>query len=79
MQITENCATPKIMQFIQLLNLICRYGDVFYGSTGMLMSKNVNSNISKDLPIERLPAVQEVIVSNSVGDSKIFFLLSNLW
>ena len=39
----------------------------------MLMSKNVNSDISKDLPIEHLPAVQEVIVSNPVGDSKIFF------
>ena len=37
------------------------------------MSKNVNSDISKDLPMERLPAIQEVIVSNPVGDSKIFF------
>ena len=34
----------------------------------MVMSKNVNSDISKDLPIERLPAVQEVVV----GNSKIF-------
>ena len=39
----------------------------------MLMSKNVNSDISKDLPIEHLPAVQEVVVSNPVGDSNIFF------
>ena len=41
----------------------------------MVMSKNVNSDISKDLPIERLPAVQEVVVSNPVGNSKI----GNLW
>lgn len=39
----------------------------------MVMSKNVNSDISKDLPIERLPAVQEVVISNPVGNSKIFF------
>ena len=45
----------------------------------MLMSKNDISDINKDLPIERLPAVQEVIVSNPVGYSKDIFLLSNLW
>ena len=39
----------------------------------MLMSKNVNSDISKDLPIKRLPAIQEVVVSNPVGNSKILF------
>ena len=39
----------------------------------MVMSKNVNSDISKDLLIERLPAVQEVVVWNPFGNSKIFF------
>ena len=33
----------------------------------------MNSDISKDLPMECLPAVQEAIVSNPVGNSKIFF------
>ena len=31
--------TARINQLLQLLNLICVYGDVFYGLTRMLMTK----------------------------------------
>ena len=34
----------------QLLNLICAYGDVFYGLNRTLMSKTLNDYVSKDSP-----------------------------
>ena len=40
----------QINQLFQLLNLICAYGDAFYGLTCMLMNKNVNNDISKNFP-----------------------------
>ena len=41
----------QINQPFQLLNAICAYGDLFYGFTHMLMSKNVSNDVSKDLPV----------------------------
>ena len=40
--------TAQINQLFQLLYLISIYGDVFYGLTRMLMSKNENNDASKD-------------------------------
>ena len=39
-----------INQLFHLLNLACTYGDSFYGLIPMLMSKNVNIDVSKDSP-----------------------------
>ena len=36
----EIAQTVQINQLFQLLNLICVYGDVFYGLTSMLVKKN---------------------------------------
>ena len=44
--------SPLLIMF-QLLNLICAYGDVFYGLTRTLMSKTVNDYVSKDSPDEK--------------------------
>ena len=49
LQSAENCS--KLTNSFQLVNLICAYSDVFFGLTGMLMSKNINNDVSKDLPI----------------------------
>ena len=40
----------QINQLFQLLNLICAYGDAFFGLTWMLMNKNVNNDVSKNFP-----------------------------
>ena len=40
----------QIYKLFQLLNLICAYGDAFYGLTCTLMNKNVNNDISKNFP-----------------------------
>ena len=47
----ESAQIAQINQLFQLFNLICAYGDTFYGVTLMLMNKNVNNDISEDSPI----------------------------
>lgn len=47
----KSAQTTQINQLVQLFNLICAYGYTFCGLTLMLMSKDVNNNVSKDLPI----------------------------
>jgi len=49
LQSAENCS--ELTNSFQLVNLICAYSDVFFWLTGMLMSKNVNNDVSKDLPV----------------------------
>ena len=44
----------QINQLFQILNSICAFGDAFYGLTRILMSKNVNNDVSKDSPIIQL-------------------------
>ena len=44
----------QVNQLFQLLNLFCIYGHNFYEFSRMLMKKDVNSNISKDSPIDNL-------------------------
>ena len=39
--------TVQINQLFQLLNLTCTYSGVFCGLTCMLMSKNVNNDVSR--------------------------------
>ena len=41
----------EINQLLQLLNWFCAYGDAFYGLSHMLMSKNIDNDVSKDSPI----------------------------
>ena len=50
----------QINQLSQLFNLFCAYSDVFYGLTRMLMSKNVDNDVSKDSP-------EEVIVGCTIS------------
>ena len=45
-------AQIKINQLFQPLNLICAYSEAFYGLTRMIVSKNVNNDVSKDSPIK---------------------------
>ena len=47
----KSARTTQINQLFQLFNLICAYGYTFCGLTLMLMSKDVNNNVSKDLLI----------------------------
>ena len=47
----KSAQITQINQLFQLFNLICAYGCTFYGVTLMLMSKNVNNDVSKDSPI----------------------------
>ena len=54
----EIAQTVQINQLFQLLNLICVYGDVFYGLTRMLVKKNVNKDVSKDSPEYHLKALE---------------------
>ena len=54
----EIAQTVQINQLFQLLNLICVYGDVFYGLTRMLVRKNVNNDVSKDSPEYYLKALE---------------------
>jgi len=42
----------QLNQLFQLLHLVRIYGHSFYGSICMLRSKNVNNDVSKDLPIK---------------------------
>ena len=51
----------QIMQLFQLLNLICAYSDTFYWLTSMLMSKNVNNDISKDSPFSTEQNIPNII------------------
>ena len=44
----------QINQLFQLLNLICIYCHVFHGLTRMLMSKNVNNDVTMNLPMQSL-------------------------
>ena len=44
----------QIIQISQLLNLFCAYGDVVFRLTRMLMSRNVNNDVSKDSPEEAI-------------------------
>ena len=44
----------QINQLSQLLNLFCAYSDVLYELTRMLMSKNVNNDVSKDSNVEAI-------------------------
>ena len=58
------CKEVKIVQIIQLfqlLNLISAYGEAFYWLTGMLMSKNVNNDVSKDSPISTEQNIPSII------------------
>ena len=54
----EIAQTVQINQLFQLLNLICVYGDVFYGLTRMLVKKNLNKDVSKDSPEYHLKALE---------------------
>ena len=47
----KTAQTAQINQLFQLLNLIRNYGDAFYGFIRMLISKNLNNDVSKDSPI----------------------------
>ena len=49
----------QIFQLFQLLNLICAYGDAFYWLTSM--SKNVNNDVSKDLPFSTEQNIPSII------------------
>ena len=51
----------QIMQLFQLLNLICAYSDTFYWLTSMLISKNVNNDISKDSPFSTEQNIPNII------------------
>ena len=51
----------QIMQLFQLLNLICAYSDTLYWLTSMLMSKNVNNDISKDSPFSAEQNIPNII------------------
>lgn len=53
----EIAQTVQINQLFQVLNLICVYGDVFYGLTRMLVKKNLN-NASDDSPEYHLKALE---------------------
>ena len=58
------CKEVKIAQIIQLfqfLNLICTYGDAFYWLTSMLISKNVNNDVSKDSPFSTKQNIPSII------------------
>ena len=55
----------QIIQLFQLLNLICAYGDAFYWLTRMLMSKNVNNDVSKDSPFSIEQNIPSIIAFNS--------------
>lgn len=37
-----------VNQHVTLLNLICIYGEAFYGLTLVLMSRNVNKDVNRD-------------------------------
>ena len=52
-----------INQLFHLLNLACTYGDAFCGLIPMLMSKNVNIDVSKDSPFHtfQLPLVSSLV------------------
>ena len=54
----EIAQTVQINQLFQLLNLICVYGDVFYGLTRMLVKKKLNNDVSKDSPEYHLKALE---------------------
>ena len=42
----------QINQLFQPFNLICAYSKAVYGLTRMIVSKNVNNDVRKDLPIK---------------------------
>lgn len=42
--------TAQINELFQLLKLLCVHSDVFHGLTRTVMSKNLNRDVSKDLP-----------------------------
>ena len=42
--------TAQINKLFQLLKLLCVHSDVFHGLTRTVMSKNLNRDVSKDLP-----------------------------
>ena len=50
----EIAQIAQLNQLFQLLHLVHIYGHGFYEVTRMLMSKNVNNDVSKDLPIVSL-------------------------
>ena len=49
----KSAQLTQVNQLIQLLNLARIYDHGFYELSRMLMRKNVNSDVSKDLPIEK--------------------------
>ena len=66
----------QLNQLFQLLHLAHIYGHCFYKVSGMLMSKNVNNDVSKDSPIEL--CIPSSSSSYSSSTSSIFsFLLSS--
>lgn len=42
--------TAQINKLFQLLKLLCVHSDVFHGLTRTVMSKNLNRDVSKNLP-----------------------------
>ena len=40
----------EINQLLQLLNWFCAYGDAFYPLSHVLISKNIDNDVSKDSP-----------------------------
>ena len=47
----KNVQNAQINKLFRFFNFISTYGDVFYGLTRLVMSKNVNNDFRKDSPI----------------------------
>ena len=60
----------QLNQFFQLLRLVHAYGHGFYELSRMLMRKNVNSEASKDSPIQSI-FMSIVTISSSTGMSYV--------
>ena len=58
----------QLTQLFQLLHLVYIYGHGFYELSRMLMRKNVNSDVSKDLPIGE--ATCNIVICSWSLDSK---------
>jgi len=52
----------QLNQLFQLLHLARIYGHLFYLGSRMLMSKNVNNDVSKDSPIMTLTVVLSFVL-----------------
>ena len=53
----------QIDQLFQHFNLICAHGDTFYWLCGMLMSKDVNNDVSRVFPIPTVILIVQLLFS----------------